>query len=272
MKKVLSNSITSTSKQPFLKATFAHYQENAEEVIKSLCEAIVKDNTKATIIYGCVNSGTGTGIGDSAVISAGAVYYNGELYQVDAFSSASLVNGLIGVVTTTYATGDPVTFSDGTTHNVHQINKIFLTDAASVGTLDYDNWISTIPKRVSTIDDAWSSYSIVSGDFSGNGSPTFTSGSLKYNLIGKTLILTFNVAFTTGTNTNAVSVTLPNSWQNNSGVEINLGATIYEGTTRKACDAYITNGSGNLTFIPFGGGNFSNSTTCTVQGQIIIQL
>ena len=45
------------------------------------------DATKVNILWGCVNSGSGTTTGESANISEGAVYYNGEVYYVPAFSS-----------------------------------------------------------------------------------------------------------------------------------------------------------------------------------------
>lgn len=136
MKRVLSNNITTTAKQPFIKRTFAHYQENAEETLNSLAKAICGSTNDFFILYGCENTGTLPAVN----ISAGAIYYNGEIYQVPAFSTVSLVNTVIAKITTTYATEDPVLFTDGSTHYVHQIKTIVLSDGVSgSGDVDFAN-------------------------------------------------------------------------------------------------------------------------------------
>ena len=81
------------------------YNEMIDELTKAFGETIVNDSSAITVLWGCVNTGTGTNIGDSAIISAGAVYFNSEVYQVPAFSTASIVSGLKGTITTGYATG-----------------------------------------------------------------------------------------------------------------------------------------------------------------------
>ena len=171
-KHVLYGDITSTAKQPYLKQTHQHYNEMINELTKAFGEQIAIDSTKVTKLWGCINTGTGTGIGNSAIISAGAVYYNGEIYQVPAFTTASIVNGLLGVVTTGYVSGvDPVTFSDNTTHSVHEIKTIIITDLTAAGDLAYSNWqtaaIDNLIPRVNNLEsDIKSNTSTVSGSYS----------------------------------------------------------------------------------------------------------
>ena len=210
-KHVLYGDITSTAKQPYLKQTHQHYNEMIDELTKAYGEGIVADPTSITILWGCINTGTGTGIGNSAIISAGAVYYNGEIYQVPAFSTASIVSGLKGTITTSYVSGiDPVLFSDNTTHDVHQIKTIVISDAASG--FQYSTWKS--------IKKEWRSYTLTNSDVSAS-SGTFTvlgasTKNLFYNIDYKNQIITLNITIEgadhTGTyDTDAFYIKLPES-------------------------------------------------------------
>jgi hypothetical protein len=187
-KHVLYGDITSSAKQPYLKQTHAHYNDMIDELTKAFGETIVSDSSSVTILWGCVNTGTGTGIGNSAIISAGAVYYNGEIYQVPAFSTASIVNGLKGTITTTYPIIDPITFSDSTSHYVHQIKTIVISDAVSAGIFNFNNWYS--------IKNEWKSYTLTNSDVA-SSSGTFTvlgasTKNLKYKIDYKNQIITLN--------------------------------------------------------------------------------
>lgn len=132
MKKVLSNNITATARQPYLQATHEHYNAAIQECVEALSKAVIADSSKPTILYGCINSNS-----PNADISAGAIYYNGEVYLCDAFVDASIANAIVGTITTTYAVVDPILFTDGSSHNVHQINKVVWSDAIT-GTGDFD--------------------------------------------------------------------------------------------------------------------------------------
>lgn len=189
-KHVLYGDITSTAKQPYLRQTHQHYNDMIDELTKAYGETIVSDPTKVTILWGCENTGTGTGIGQSAIISAGAVYYNGEIYQVPAFSTASIVNGIKGTFTTTYAGIDPILFSDSTTHNVHQIQRLVLSDAAAGLTADYANWktIKSVWKtKILTVND------IFANDVDGVTLTGATKKQLDYNINYKDKTITINI-------------------------------------------------------------------------------
>lgn len=210
-KHVLYGDITSTAKQPYLKQTHQHYNEMFNELSKAFGDAIVSETINTvTILWGCENTGTGTSAGDSAIISAGAVYVNGEVYQVPAFSSAQLSYGLKGTFTYAYSAIDPVLFSDNTTHNVHLISTLVLSDDVVGANSDYINWKS--------IKNKWKTYVLTDSDV-GSSAGTFTvSGAgnklLLYNIDYKNRIVTLNINITNAdctANVDAFYIKLPES-------------------------------------------------------------
>lgn len=189
-KHVLYGDITSTAKQPYLRQTHQHYNEMFNELSKTFGNTIVLDPTVVTILWGCENTGTGTGIGNTAIISEGAVYYNGEIYQVPAFTAAPIINGLKGTFTTTYAGTDPILFSDNTTHNVHQIQTLVLSDAAAGLAADYVNW--------KTIKTAWKTKILTVNDiFANDADGVILTSAIKkqldYNINYKDKTITINI-------------------------------------------------------------------------------
>jgi hypothetical protein len=248
-KHVLYGDITSTAKQPYLKQTHQHYNEMFNELSKAFGNTIVADPTGVTILWGCINTGTGTGIGNSAIISAGAVYYNGEVYQVPAFSTASIVSGLKGTFTTSYVSGiDPVLFSDNTTHNVHQIQTLVLSDAAASLPADYINWKS--------IKNEWKSYTLTNSDVSASAGTFTVSGAgtklLLYKIDYKNRIVTLNINIDGAdatANVNAFYIKLPESLVvsnifTNMGYFLNtyLTATEASGATKEIATRMYTGG------------------------------
>lgn len=258
-KHVLYSDIDNTRKQPYLKRTHQHYNEMIDELTKAFGETIVNDSSAISILWGCVNSGTGTGIGDSAIISAGAVYFNGEVYQIPAFTTASIVNGLKGTITTTYATGDPVLFSDNSSHDVHQIKTIVISDETSVDLYSYANWYS--------IKNTWNYYTLTNSDVdSMTGDFTLdslTDNKLTYKIDYKTqtVFLNFQISGASlSASTAQLYIKLPNSLScstrfTNVGWFINDNNTSTEsgGYTKETSVVIYTNGvygADWLTIIP----------------------
>lgn len=138
MKKINTSNVTSTSRQPFLGRSVAHLVEAITEGDNSVARGILEDETLATILWGLTNSTSG---GATYTLSAGAIYYGGEVYQVDAQTvTVTGANKLVGTITTTYQSGDPVTMTDGSTKNVHEIRKIVFSNAtAGSGDFDFGN-------------------------------------------------------------------------------------------------------------------------------------
>lgn len=152
MKHILTSAIAGTTGMRFKSGTLVHLQAAYAEALNSITQERIGggyDPTKAYLMYGCVNSGTGVFYN----ISAGAIFYNGEVYQVPATSfTIGGSNVAVGVLTTTYftdPTADAVTFTDGTPRNVHEILTInFGAGLSGSGVSDYTNlvYMSKIPQ------------------------------------------------------------------------------------------------------------------------------
>ena len=142
MKKIDITPIVSGVSMPFKKGTMKHLQESYQEAIAAIARInmmgyVAGYESFVFILYGCKNTGTGT----SYIISSGAVYYNGEVFLVDAatFTTATGEVAIGEIVTTNYTdiTADPVEYSDGTTANVHQIRKVRFKSGPSDATWNY---------------------------------------------------------------------------------------------------------------------------------------
>lgn len=144
MRKVDVSSVNSTTGMPVKSGTIDHLQLAYQEVLTSIAKNLIgrdNDTTRAYILFGLVNSGS-TG---SMNVSAGAVYFNGEVFLVDAFTLTVAQTAVASIATTYYSTNaDPVTFTDGVQRNVHQIRKITFSDAASgSGLFDFGDMVNT---------------------------------------------------------------------------------------------------------------------------------
>jgi len=135
MKRLNTSFITSGIGMPIKSGTLDFLQdahkETASQIITSLMGYVPADNTMY-ILSGCINSDTSP----TYNVSAGIVYYNGELYNVPAFNlTASGINlPYPSLLVTHYSTNaDIVQFTDGVNRNVHDIRSftVSLTDTSS---------------------------------------------------------------------------------------------------------------------------------------------
>lgn len=133
MKRLLTSDITADALLPIKQGTLEFLQDSYKEIFNAIMGAKVSSlpdaDTVPYIIYGCEY----TDLGTNYAVSAGAAYYNGEIYLIDAVSSTALPTGteVIGIsIGTTYQTAanaDPVTMTDLVTIvNVHQIKKMVI--------------------------------------------------------------------------------------------------------------------------------------------------
>lgn len=136
MKKINSSYISSSALQPFKQGTWEHLQASYQEAFAAIIQMNRGGgtiNSGFDIIYGCNLSVAG----GNYTVSAGAIHYNGEIYFVDAVGSTANPTGgdtRICKIATTYLTAsnaDPVTFTDGSTNNVHEIRKVVIENGTA---------------------------------------------------------------------------------------------------------------------------------------------
>ena len=122
MKKIDVSFASDVSEQPFLARSVDHMQQGYSEALNSLLLGAMGSYTTGDIIIlqGCVFTGADPG---ARTISAGSIYYNGEIYQVPSASFTTTGSQIpLWTKVTSYQAGDPLLFTDGATHNVHYIN------------------------------------------------------------------------------------------------------------------------------------------------------
>lgn len=146
MKKlVLSNIQSGVRKLGAVKATLEHIQESYTEAIASMFTAFIAGASTPIAIHGCVNSGAGS----TYNISAGSIYHNGEVFEIDAFAGTA-GGGQVPVLSlvTTWRAGDPAKYSDGSMHNTHSIRKYQWSFGASGSGLADFSAVVTLKSRI----------------------------------------------------------------------------------------------------------------------------
>lgn len=144
MKKLDTSSISASVGFPVKSGTLEHIQSAYQEALAQSIIAQIGsgyDSSKCYILNGLINSGTAPVYN----ITAGAVFFGGEVYLVDTVSGSLTGSNIVtGVIDTSFfaaANADPVTFTDGVIRNVHQIRKVVLQPGlAGSGIADYNNF------------------------------------------------------------------------------------------------------------------------------------
>ncbi len=129
-----------------IKETLEHLQEAYTESLSRIMLGLNAGSSDVVVLSGVSNGG----ILPDYAISAGSVYYNGEIYEVPVFSGTA-GGGQVPVLTlqTTYKTGDPVRYSDNTDHFTHAIRKLVWSFGTSgTGIKDYSQLVSLGAKLV----------------------------------------------------------------------------------------------------------------------------
>ncbi len=145
MKKVLYNNISATAAQPFKSGTWQHLQESYTELIVAAVQALIGEDYDYSTPYALTNLNNTQTPPDYTIIS-GFVLFEGVIYETSgtAFTTAG-PQVAVGSIATTYLTSaaaDPVTFTDGNAHNVHEIKKInFAAGTSGSGAFDYDDLV-----------------------------------------------------------------------------------------------------------------------------------
>jgi hypothetical protein len=132
---------------PVKAGVLEHLQNSYTELFQSLMKHIsglADSSSTAFVLYGCVNSGTAPVYN----ITAGAIYYQGEIFLVDAAAFTAAVGAVVIIETTQYTAvdsggnqkGDPVLFSDLVSRNILNIRKIKFVDGDNLTAGFIDNF------------------------------------------------------------------------------------------------------------------------------------
>lgn len=279
-----------TAQQPIKKGTLDFLQDSHKIDLNQLIGALTGDPigfSGAYVLYGCLN----TGSGNNYIIGQGAVWVNGEVFEVASTSFTTIGSQVpvYQIVNTQYTTNaDPTLFTDGITRQVHNIRTLQVGPGASgSGLRDYSAsifgrfWIARmvgdeanravaaeggLDARITALEGAWQS-DTDAGHWSGGGI-TSVVPLVYYLKYGTTLKLIIRVSFTAGS-TSGFSYTLPNSIATrvlDSGTQyfpwagISSGVTVDGGIVSMA----MSGGSIVFTFKRNGGSNWPSgpATVC----------
>lgn len=230
--------ITDTAQMPIKKGTLQFLQDAHKENLTELITALLGGVGGFPYVFnGMLNLGTGLDYN----ITGGTIYdpNTQEIFLCDgtAFTASLGQTAVLSIVTTQYTTdADPVTFTDATTKNVHNIRKVTVTAGTPGGAgtanyvADYNNLVfgrMEIPvvanqgevnagtnelKIVTPLTlagwfankfGAWTKDSAATNwsYFGGSGTIAFTNTYVAYKVIGKTITVNFAVSFDVATNT-----------------------------------------------------------------------
>jgi hypothetical protein len=202
MKKLDVSSITDSARFPIKSGTLAFLQQAYGEALEGIIISLIGPTYNTTTMYvlsGCVNTGSGS----NYTISGGYVFLNGEIYSVPSagFSTTGTdVPVFVLFVGQFNINADPVTFTDNSVKNVHNIRQVFVQSGASgSGLADYSTryvMSFVIPQQLNA------SGAGVSGVypnliFQGAGLQPLAVGRVHIGDIPESHVMTYNVVFIT---------------------------------------------------------------------------
>jgi len=288
--RILSNTdITNTAQLPIKKGTIKFLQDAHKETVISLVKAMVGSsysNLTPYVLFGCVDSGSGL----SHNISEGAIVILDEIYQIDAvaFTSASGEVPILNFLVQQYTTdADPVTFTDLSVHNVHNIRKYEIVSGASgSGAFDFSTLVrpvfdiatetaravaredllaaSLIDIRSAWTEDNNNSYVTVYGGTVTNVTNTF----LRYKQIGKTMMISFSFNCSNTTAPTGFAILLPNSAQYGGNQFVSVPCNLADGIIPNHCRASLSFADRTHIQISFASGTLTNTSVTQITGEI----
>lgn len=275
MKKINTTPITTGSAMPFKSGSLEHLQSAYQEPLIDIVQTFEARNdtegfpnyTTPVIMYGCRRTGIG--------VSQGVVAYGTELYRAQA-ANITLGFGqvVIGTITTTYLTAtnaDPVTFSDSTNNNVHEIREIVWSAGTSgSGDFDFDDclmwgrWVD-VTYSASYLSAATGNWTIPAGA---------ANWQVRWKQVGRTVIIDFYVLNSTlSSNTASITLSLP---FNADFLKDHHALCYYQNPAATpqsgACRVLALAGTTDLQFIPATTAWVADTGTVDVFGQITVEL
>ena len=281
--KILDNSdITNTAQLPIKKGTIAFLQDSHKETVISLFKAMVGSTYNVLtpyVLFGLNDSGSGL----SHNISEGAIVILGEIYQVDAvaFTSASGEVPYLNFIVDQYTTdADPVTFTDLSVHDVHNIRKYEIVSATSGDiafstlvrpTFDIATETARAVAKEDLLADAIIELRSAWTDRNVNADLTVTGGAgisktcrIRYKQMGKTMFVSFYANIINTTAPTGISFLIPNSAQCATTLLTATPCVVIDGSTLQNGYARITSGAN--TSIEILTGTLTNGATTEVYG------
>lgn len=132
--KILSiTPISNVSQMPLKKGTLQFIQDAHKETTASTWKALIGSQYNPSAIY-IIAGGLNTGQYPNYIIAAGIAFYNEEIFDFDAanFSVTPPNVAVFNISQTQYLDeADPVTFTDKTVRNIHNIRRLQITQGAS---------------------------------------------------------------------------------------------------------------------------------------------
>lgn len=296
--------ISDTAQMPVKKGTLQFLQDAHKENLASTIQWLIGtsyDPTELYVIYGVVNSGSGS----NYIISAGAIFYGGEIYQVDAasFSTSGInVAGFVLNVTQYTTDADPVTFTDASVNNVHNIRKLQAQSVPNTDPLLYNDvvFVKSIPAAIAVetaraiaietllvnnltlLNAAWASDTDVSVNtnwsFSGGtGTVTFNSTKVEVHRDNsKILHVNFDVNFDVVTNTvTNIRYTFDPVISRSARVQVIKGVFLTQGGAFKLDGKLLINADNPFTMVlnyDAAGTPFPVGAGYLVQGEFTVQI
>jgi hypothetical protein len=129
--RILTSAIAAGRKLPLTAGRLDFIQNNTEQITSTIIKGLLGTYTTndVIILYGCVFTGTDPG---ARTMTAGAIYYNGLVYQVPS-ASFTTTGSNIPLWTLVTTSSDLATFSDGFQINVDQVQTFVLVPGPSGG-------------------------------------------------------------------------------------------------------------------------------------------
>ena len=281
--KILDNSnITNTAQLPIKKGTIAFLQDSHKETVISLFKAMVGSTYNVLtpyVLFGLNDSGSGL----SHNISGGAIVILGEIFQVDAvaFTSASGEVPYLNFIVDQYTTdADPVTFTDLSVHDVHNIRKYEIVSATSGGiafstlvrpVFDIATETARAEAREDLLADAiielrdeWTDRNVDADLTVTGGAGISKTCRIRYKQMGKTMFVSFYANIINTTAPTGISFLIPNSAQCATTLLTATPCVVIDGSTLQNGYARITSGAN--TSIEILTGTLTNGATTEVYG------
>lgn len=129
MRSINTSAVSSSAGMPVKKGTIEHLQLAYKEVFNEILKSTIGSSYSTTTPYRLYGAQLVDQGGDYFSTTKGSIFYNGELYLVDEVGASGIYMGdTIGLTISqtqfTSAIADPVTFTDTSVHNVHDIKKM----------------------------------------------------------------------------------------------------------------------------------------------------